>query len=283
MGTLTGIGTATANQFLAPSGVLAKYGQGLASAPDAFGKITSKMSSAIATGTAAATAAAKAKAAQAAAAAKAKAATQAQATPARGFTNQDIADKKKALELLAQQQALTTGAQDQANMMKAREALRQDEIAAAEAAAADQPASASWTLEGDPTYNAAMDAGRAEFNYAQAQSLADLQNSETQLAGQRKALDVNAAEARRRLAGNYAARGMAGGAAGALSLAEARANAEQVAAQTSLKDQLAALNKNYLATYGAPGTDWTGTLLGQKYKTAAAQSAIQAQMARMGL
>lgn len=145
---------------------------------------------------------------------------------------------------------------------------------------ANEPA--PWTLEGDPVYQAALSSGKSAFSFAQAQALADKQNQETAAAQQRKSLDTTSAENRRRLAGNYAARGMAGGAAGALSQAEARANAEQIAARTSIQDQLTALNNQYLQNYGAPGSDWTGTLAGQQYKTQAAQAAIQAQLARYG-
>ena len=141
---------------------------------------------------------------------------------------------------------------------------------------------APWTLEGDPVYQQALAAGKSAFSFAQAQALADKQNQETGAAQQRKSLDTGATEGRRRLAGNYASRGMAGGNAGALSQAEARANAEQVAARTSITDQLTALNNQYLQNYGAPGSDWTGTLAGQQYKTQAAQAAIQAQLARYG-
>lgn len=143
----------------------------------------------------------------------------------------------------------------------------------------------SWTLEGDPVYNAAMTAGASQFNYARANALAGKQNTETGLATERKQLDANAAESRRRLAGNYAARGMAGGAAGALTLAEAQQNARQVAAQTDIKDQISSLNMQFLENYGdvnAKGYDWTGTLAGQQYKTQAAQAAIQAQLAKYG-
>lgn len=141
----------------------------------------------------------------------------------------------------------------------------------------------TWTLEGDPTYRAALDAGESEFNFARANALADLQNQQTTNASEEKALNRNSAEARRRLAGNYASRGMAGGFAGAYSVAEAEANARQVAAQTSLKDQITALNAQYLANYGAKGADWTGTLAGQQYKTAAAQAAITNQLAQRGV
>jgi hypothetical protein len=141
----------------------------------------------------------------------------------------------------------------------------------------------TWTLEGDPTYRAALDAGESEFNLARANALADLQNQQTANASEEKALNKNATESRRRLAGNYASRGMAGGFAGAYSVAEAEANARQIAAQTSLKDQITALNAQYLSNYGAAGTDWTGTLTGQKYKTAAAQAAITNQLAQRGV
>lgn len=151
---------------------------------------------------------------------------------------------------------------------------------------------APWTLEGDGVYQSALAAGKSAFSFAQAQALSDKQNQQTGAAQQRKQLDTNATEGRRRLAGNYAARGLAGGAAGALAQAEARANAEQVASRTSITDQLTALNNQYLQNYGDSSVvdpvtgkstyDWTSTLAGQQYKTQAAQAAIQAQLARYG-
>jgi len=143
-----------------------------------------------------------------------------------------------------------------------------------------------YSLESDPVYQAAMNAGQSQFNLGRANALANKTTQEMELGNQRKNLDVNATEARRRTAGNYAARGMAGGAAGALTLAEQQANAKQIAAQTSIKDQIAALNANYLETYGnasQPNFDWTSTLVGQNYKTQAAQNALTAQLARMGV
>lgn len=140
-----------------------------------------------------------------------------------------------------------------------------------------------WSLEGDPLYQQALAQGQSQFNSARNQAMFNLNEQTTQANQDRRALDLNAAEARRRLAGNYAARGMAGGAAGALGLAEAEANAKQVAAQTSLKDKLAALNANFLENYGATGTDWTGTLAGQNYKTQAAQTALTAKLAQYGV
>lgn len=139
-----------------------------------------------------------------------------------------------------------------------------------------------WKLESDPTYQMALAQGQSQFNLSRNQALADKQAAEAASAAERKSLDVGATESRRRLAGNYAARGMAGGAAGALSQAEARANAEQIAARTSIQNKIDALNQQYLSNYGATGSDWTGTLIGQQYTGQAAQQAIAAQLARYG-
>lgn len=151
--------------------------------------------------------------------------------------------------------------------------------------AGEAPAVPAWSLESDPLYKSALSAGQAQFNYARNAALADKQTQELGLSNQRKTLDKSATEARRRTAGNYAARGMAGGAAGALRVAEAQSNAEQITAQTGIADQITALNNNFLKNYGdvnASNYDWTGTLLGQQYKTQAAQSALEAALARLG-
>jgi hypothetical protein len=146
-----------------------------------------------------------------------------------------------------------------------------------------KPVGTPWSLEGDPVYQAAYNSGQSQFNLARSKAMYDVNAAQQQTAQDRVALDTNSTESRRRLAGNYAARGMSGGAAGAYSLAEAEANARQVAARTSLKDKLSALNANFLENYGATGTDWTGTLAGQGYKTQAAQAAITAQLAKYGV
>lgn len=137
-----------------------------------------------------------------------------------------------------------------------------------------------WTLENDPVYRQAIEMGQSAFNFARARALAEKQNVETQAAGELRDIGREATGARERLAGNFAARGMAGGSYGALTRAEAEANARQIAAQTSIQDQIAALNQQYLANYGATGTDWTGTLVGQQYRNEAIQQAMQALLPR---
>ena len=143
-----------------------------------------------------------------------------------------------------------------------------------------QSAASQWSLENDPVYKQAMAGGQSAFNVARARALAEKQNTQTDLAGAERDLERSAASSRERLAGNFAARGMAGGAYGALTRAEAQANARQIAAQTSLKDQMAAVNQQYLEQFGATGTDWTGTLVGQDYRNQAIQQAMSSLLPR---
>lgn len=144
-------------------------------------------------------------------------------------------------------------------------------------------AAAKWTLESDPVYQQALAGGQSAFNRSRANALADLQNTETAANRQLKNMEQTAAGSRRQLAGNYAARGMGRGAYGAYYRAQDQQNAEQIAAQTSVKDQLAALNQNFLANYGAIGTDWLGTTIGQDYRNQAIQQALTAQLAKYGV
>jgi hypothetical protein len=109
-----------------------------------------------------------------------------------------------------------------------------------------------------------------------------MQNQTTGANRQLANMRQNAAGSRRQLAGNFAARGMGRGAYGAYYRAQDQANAADLSAQTSVKDQLASLNQNFLANYGAIGTDWTGTTVGQDYRNQAIQQAIAAQLARYG-
>jgi hypothetical protein len=141
----------------------------------------------------------------------------------------------------------------------------------------------AWDYTMDPTYQAAMNAGSSQFNFARNRDLAALSQQEMQNTNQQRDLATNSTEARRRLAGSYAARGMAGGQKGALYSAQDRLNAEQVADQTDLKQQISALNSTFLQNYGATGTDWTGTLVGQQYKTSAIQEALNARLKGMGI
>lgn len=143
-------------------------------------------------------------------------------------------------------------------------------------------ASQAWMLESDPVYQQAMAGGQSAFNRSRANALADMQNQTTGANRQLSNMKKSAAGSRRELAGNFAARGMGRGAYGAYYRAQDQANAADVAAQTSVKDQLAALNQSFLANYGAIGTDWTGTTVGQDYRNQAIQQAIAAQLARYG-
>jgi hypothetical protein len=143
-------------------------------------------------------------------------------------------------------------------------------------AAPVESAAKQWSLESDPIYQQAIAGGQSAFNMARAQATADLQNRQTEAAAADKQIEKSAASSRERLAGNFASRGMAGGAYGALTRAEAEANAQQITAQTSIKDQISALSQQYLSKFGATGSDWTGTLAGQDYRNQAIQQALAA-------
>jgi hypothetical protein len=150
-------------------------------------------------------------------------------------------------------------------------------------AQAAAPTNAMNTLEGDPLYQQMLAQGQAQFNKARSNALADIQNAETENRSELTSINKSAQESRNRLAGNYAARGMAGGAEGALTGAENELNARQLAAQTSLVDQIAALNRNFTRNFGAVGTDWRGTDVGQDFTASATQEALKARLARMGV
>jgi hypothetical protein len=140
-----------------------------------------------------------------------------------------------------------------------------------------------WTLTNDPTYQMGMLQGQSAFNTARANALAAMQNQTTGLNRQYAGLEQNAQIARRNLAGNFAARGMGRGDYGAQYRAMDQMNAQEITAQTDIKDQISALNQNFLSNYGAIGTDWTGTTAGQGYQNTAIQQALAARLAQYGV
>jgi hypothetical protein len=141
------------------------------------------------------------------------------------------------------------------------------------------PPPPEWTLEGDPFYQQALADAQAQFNLERIGAQGTKQYQEV---GINRSLDERPATAeasRRRLAGNYAARGMGGGNAGALSRAEAESNAREVTARTGLREQLSELNRQFVGQYGAEGTDWLGTLRGQQARDTASNFALQNRLA----
>ena len=144
-----------------------------------------------------------------------------------------------------------------------------------------QSAAQQWTLESDPIYQQAIAGGQSAFNVARAQALSDMQNRQTEAARSERDIETSAADSRERLAGNFAARGMAGGAYGALTRAEAEANARQITAQTDIKDQISAMSQQYLSKFGTTDSDWTGTMAGQDYRNQAIQQALAALAPRL--
>lgn len=143
----------------------------------------------------------------------------------------------------------------------------------------EEPAAPQWSVYDDPFYMQALQGAQSRFNLDRADALAG--NQYEQRALQRN-LDErpDIAEAqRRRLAGNYAARGMAGGRAGALTRAEAETNAREVTARTGLREQMAELNRQFTSQFGGEGTDWLGTRRGMEAQQAAIQAALSNRLA----
>lgn len=152
-------------------------------------------------------------------------------------------------------------------------------------APAEASYSQQWKLHNDPVYQQAMAGGQSAFNLARANALANLQNQTTASNRQLSNMKQQGAINRRNLAGDFAARGMQGGAHGAYYRAQDQANAADIAAQTDVKDQLSQLNNNFLQNYGNVNDqnfDWTATLSGQDYKNQAIQQALSSILARYG-
>lgn len=131
----------------------------------------------------------------------------------------------------------------------------------------------------DPVYLRQLGVAQGAFNNARTNALADKERETLYTNEELDARKPTAEQARRRLAGNYAARGMAGGRSGALSRAEATQNAQELAARTTLRDKISELNRQFVANYGAEGSDWLGTTAGAAAQSEALQAAINARLA----
>jgi hypothetical protein len=131
----------------------------------------------------------------------------------------------------------------------------------------------------DPVYLRQLQYGQGAFNNARTNALADKERETLYTQEELEGRKTTAEQARRRLAGNYAARGMGGGRSGALSRAEATQNAQELAARTTLRDKISELNRQFVASYGAEGSDWLGTAAGASAQSEAVQAAINARLA----
>jgi hypothetical protein len=133
----------------------------------------------------------------------------------------------------------------------------------------------------DPVYLRQLQFAQSAFNNARTNALADKERETLYTQDELEGRKTTAEQARRRLAGNYAARGMGGGRSGALSRAEATQNAQELAARTTLRDKISELNRQFVANYGAEGSDWLGTTAGASAQSEAVQAAINARLAGM--
>lgn len=144
-----------------------------------------------------------------------------------------------------------------------------------------EPEPTPYDVYNDPVYQAALQAAQSQFNLEAigAQGARDYQK--TGIQGELDLRPQTAEAARRRLAGNYASRGMGGGRAGALTRAEAEMNAREIAARTSLREQMAELDRQFASNYGdfgSEGYDWLGTLRGQQAQQAAIEQALTTRL-----
>lgn len=135
-------------------------------------------------------------------------------------------------------------------------------------------AAPEWSVYNDPFYLQQLQDAQNQFNMERINALGDVQYQEVGINRQLDERPATAEAARRRLAGNYASRGMAGGGYGALSRAEAEQNARELTARTSLRDQITELNRQFVGQFGAEGTDWLGTYRGSQAQNNAIQAAI---------
>lgn len=136
-----------------------------------------------------------------------------------------------------------------------------------------------WSVYEDPVYQQQLQGAQSAFNRERTNALADKERSTLLINRELGGRKATAEASRRRLAGNYAARGMAGGRAGVLSRAEAEANARELMLRTDLRDQISELNRQFVAEYGADGSDWLGTSRGAAAQQSAVQAAINARLA----
>ena len=140
---------------------------------------------------------------------------------------------------------------------------------------APQAPAPAYNVYEDPFYQQALQGAQSQFNLARADAEASRQYEERGINRQLEDRRGTAEQARRRLAGNYAARGMGGGRAGALTRAEAETNARELTMRTGLREQIAELGRQFTSNFGAPGTDWLGTRAGMQAQQSALQQALQ--------
>jgi len=136
-----------------------------------------------------------------------------------------------------------------------------------------------YSVYDDPFYQQALQGAQSRFNLDRASAMATNQYQERGINRQLEDRKGTAEDARRRLAGNFAARGIGGGRAGALTREEAEMNARELTARTGLREQIAELGRQFTSQFGAEGSDWLGTRYGMEAQQSAIQQALQNRLA----
>lgn len=140
-------------------------------------------------------------------------------------------------------------------------------------------AASAYNVYDDPFYQQALQGAQSEFNLARTDALASKQYQERPIQRELEERPGVAEQQRRRLAGNFAARGMGGGRYGALTRAEAEMNAREITNRTGLREQIAELGRQFTSRFGAEGTDWLGTREGYQAQQQALQAALNNRLA----
>ena len=141
-----------------------------------------------------------------------------------------------------------------------------------------EPEPTPYNVYDDPNYQSALAAAQSQFNLERIGALGAKQYQDLAIERTLEGRPDIAEQQRRRLAGNYASRGMGGGRYGALTRAEAELNAGELAQRTGLREQMAELDRQFTSQYGAEGTDWLGTYRGQQAQQNAIQQALAARL-----
>lgn len=135
-----------------------------------------------------------------------------------------------------------------------------------------------YSVYDDPNYQAALAGAQSQFNMERIGALGSKQYQDLAIERTLENRPDIAEDQRQRLAGNFASRGMGGGRYGALTRAEAELNAGELAQRTGLREQMAELDRQFTAQFGAEGTDWLGTMRGQQAQQNAIQQALAARL-----
>ena len=147
-------------------------------------------------------------------------------------------------------------------------------VSSVRAAGVPTDATNVYDFSKDPNYNQFLNAAQTQFETERTNKLASIQRDQIALQTAQDTANLDAETARKNLAGAFAKRGMMGGRGGAFQRSQAMQNARLASQQISTKNQIAALNEDFIRNYGTGTGDWTATGRGQAYNQQAIDQAL---------